>query len=79
MRGNRTDQVLFALAWFDKPVYPREIASGLDLSVPQVRRCLRILRMLGWVSAGPRTRDGRLWALSASGMILAARFVGKAT
>lgn len=75
MRGN-TDQVLLALAWFDRPVYVREIASGLDLPVRTVRSRLRLLRLLGWAEAGPRSRGGRLWSLTGSGMILAARYMG---
>ncbi len=75
MRGSAAEQMMFALAWFDRPVYPGEIASGLDVSGGTVRRGLQVLQMLGFASAGPRTRQGRLWALTDTGATLAARFM----
>ena len=74
MRGSAAEQVLLALAWFDRPVYPSEIIAGLDLSTAKVRRGLQVLKLLGFASAGDRTRQGRLWSLTDSGMILASRF-----
>ncbi len=75
MRGSAAEQMIFALAWFDRPVYPTEIASGLDVSAGTVRRGLQVLQMLGFASAGPRTRQGRLWVLTNTGQTIAARFM----
>jgi len=75
MRGSAAEQMLFALAWFDRPVYPSDIAAGLDLSGSTVRRGLQVLALLGFASRGPRTRQGRLWSLTDTGAILAARFI----
>jgi DNA-binding IclR family transcriptional regulator len=75
MRGSKAEQMLWALAWFDRPVLPRDIAAGLDLSPATIRRGLQVLQLLGFASAGPRTREGRLWSLTNTGATLAARFV----